>query len=98
MSDARARLVALASKLYETRPVGVDENLHNMIPGRTWVLVGREGKRWWVKFLAHRDMISICALDNKNTIVLRHDHILRTWTAPEEPPKQLSDRELTCKR
>ena len=83
MADARARLAALAAKLYETRPDGIE--LCTMVPGRTWVLVGRQGKRWWVKYTGYRDELSITALDGHKVIVLRHIHVLQTWTMPEEP-------------
>jgi hypothetical protein len=84
MADARTRLAALATKLYETRPEGVGVNLHQAVPGRTWVLVGRGGKRWWVRFLEHRDVQSIRALDDKDIIVLGRNHVLRLWTMPSD--------------
>ena len=82
---AHARLEEFSSKLYETRPAGTRVNLHQLVPGRSWVLVGRGGRRWWVKFLEHRDLSSIQALSpDGGVIVLGRVHVLRVQTLSEQ--------------
>ena len=92
---AHARLAELSSKLYETRPAGSRVNVHQLVPGRSWVLVGRGGRRWWVKFLEHRDLASIRAIEpDGSVIVLGRVHVLGVQTLSEQAVllKVLSDK------
>ena len=95
MTDIHARLAELNSKLYETRPAGTRVNLHQLVSGRSWVLVGRGGRRQWVKFLEHRDLASIRAIEPDGcVIVLGRVHILGVQTLSEQAVllKLLSDK------
>ena len=92
---AHARLAELSSKLYETRPTGTRVNVHELVAGRSWVLVGRGGRRWWVKFLEHRDLASIRAIEpDGRVIVLGRVHVLGAQTLSEQAVllKVLSDK------
>ena len=92
---AHSRLAQLSTKLYETRAAGTRVNLHQLVPGRSWVLVGRGGRRWWVKFLEHRDLASIWAIDSDGgVIVLGRVHVLGVQTLSEQAVllKLLSDK------
>ena len=96
-----ARLAELSSKLYETRPAGTRVSLHQLVPGRSWVLVGRGGRRRWVKFLEHRDLESIRAIDSGGgVIVLGRVHVLGVQTLSEQAVllKLLSDDKKVCVR
>lgn len=85
MEGTHARLIELRSKLYETHPVGMRLNLHQLVPGRSWVLVAREGRRWWVKFLEHRDQISMRVMNSDGSvIVLGRVHVLGVQTLCEQ--------------
>ena len=95
MTSIHARLAELSTKLYETRPAGTRVNLHQLVPGRSWVLVGRGGRRQWVKFLEHRDLASIRAIEPDGcVIVLGRVHILGVQTLSEQAVllKLLSDK------
>ena len=97
MTDMHARLAGLRSKLYETRPTGMRVDLHQLVPGRSWVLVGREGRRWWMKFLEHRDLWSIQAIDvDGAVVVLGRVHVLGVQTLSEQAVllKLLSDKKI----
>ena len=96
MEGIHARLIELRSKLNETHPAGMRLDLHQLVPGRSWVLVAREGRRWWVKFLEHRDPISIRAIHSDGSVVvLGRVHVLGVQTLSEQavPLKLLSDKE-----
>ena len=102
MVDLHARLAELSSKLYETRSAGTRVNLHQLVPGRSWVLAGRGGRRWWVKFLEHRDLASIRAIESDGSvIVLGRVHVLGVRTLSEQAVmlKVLSDKKIcVCDR
>ena len=84
MATAHARMAALAFKVYEQRDQGSRVDLHQLVSGRSWVLVGRQGRRMWLKFLEHRDTASIRAIDTNNSvIVLQRLHVLSVWTMAE---------------
>ena len=84
MATAHARMAALAFNMYEQRAQGPRVDLHQLVPGRSWVLVGRQGRRDWLKFLEHRDTASIRAIDTNNSvIVLQRLHVLSVWTMAE---------------
>jgi hypothetical protein len=77
----RDRLAALRAELYEERRGGVHPGVYQLVDGQSWVLVGRAGKRWWLKFEAHRDDDSIHAYDpaTGNIFVLQRVHVLDVW-------------------
>ena len=69
---------------YDRRPVGEKVDLHRLVPGRSWVCLGRGGRRWWTRFAGHRDEISVCVLDGGRTAVIARAHVLATWTISDE--------------
>ena len=80
-----ARLAQLKALCYEQRAPGVAIDLHRLVPGRSWVLVGRSGQRLWLKFVAHRDCTSIKAIEKgENVIVLGRVHVLGVWTLDQD--------------
>ena len=84
MAAERVHLEVLGKKLYEQCPHGEKAELHQLVPYRTWVKVGRGGKRFWLRFLGHRDAISLRAVDEtNNVIVLQRIHVLAVRTMPE---------------
>jgi hypothetical protein len=83
--DVRARWEELRSKMYERCPADVRINFHQLVPGRSWILVGKGGRRGWMKFIGHRDTSSIWVSDNIDgaSIALLRVYVLGVHTLPE---------------
>lgn len=85
MSHFQARLKALKEMLYEERASDHCINVHQLVAGRSWVLVGKGGRRTWLKFYDHRDRLSLRVIDvNGNAIVIQRRHVLEIWTLTDD--------------
>ena len=78
MAPWQDRIEALRTELFEERKHGVHERVHQLVAGRSWILVGKGGKRFWVVFYEHRDSNSLRAYEQStgNMLVLQRSHVL----------------------
>ena len=64
---------------FEVRPAFICARLHRLVPGRSWVLVGRATGREWLRFLSHKDRVSVWAEGDSGDVRVHRKHVLATW-------------------
>ena len=78
---SKAHVNVRVHDIIELRPPFIHARLHRLVPGRSWVLVGKVSGRVWLRFLFHRDQMTLCVEDgNGNGVVaVERLSVLATW-------------------